>query len=108
VTAPIRIRSFRAVRRNLLHGFATVEMPSGLIITDIVIGSSHGKWWALPPSEPMIDGNGNPLRDEETGKVRYSPVVDFRDKETRRRWSDAVIAALRASHEEVFEEAFAT
>jgi hypothetical protein len=78
-----------------------------MIIANVVIGYSHGKWWALPRSKPMIDGNGSPLRDEETGKLPCSSIVDFRDKETRRRWSDAVIAALRVSHAEVFEEAFA-
>jgi hypothetical protein len=48
----------------------------------------------------MIGRDGVALKDEK-GKVKYAPVVSFTDKNTRNRWSDAVIVALHAAHPEL-------
>jgi len=33
------------------------------------------------------------------GKVQYAPIIEFRDKSTRRRWSDAAVTAIEAYRE---------
>ena len=95
----IRILEFRPHQKNSLLGFAKIELPSGLIITDVVILTGERGPWASPPSKPQLDRDGNVLRDQN-GKIRYSPIIEFTDRETRTRWSNAVIEALRAAHPE--------
>jgi hypothetical protein len=62
----------------------------------------HGAW-ASPPGKPQLDKDGIALR-EPTGKIKYVSVIEFTDRATGRRWSDAVIAAMRAAHPEVFAD----
>ncbi len=40
----------------------------------------------------------------DNGKTRYMPLIEFTDKPTRDRWSEAVIAALLAAHPEALDE----
>lgn len=96
------ILDFKPVVKNTLRGFATVKLPSGMIFAEVSVHISNGRPWASPPSRPMIDRDGRAMRDE-SGKVRYQPVISFANKETRNRWSDAVIAALRAARPDAIE-----
>jgi len=47
----------------------------------------------------MIDRNGAVMTDQ-TGKVRYSPIIEFTSKDVRDRFSNAVVEALRLAHPE--------
>ena len=91
------IKSFVAVRRNSLRGFAEVQLPSGMIMSDVGIYVTEGRPWASPPSKPMLDRNGSVVRDD-AGKVRYSPIITFASKELRDRFSAAIIAAMTIAH----------
>jgi len=86
--------------RNSLLGFAKVELPSGMIISDVTILTGANGPWASPPSKPQVSRDGTVMKDAG-GKVRYAPIIEFKDKATRDRWSRSVIDALRASHPEV-------
>ncbi len=88
---------WKPMRRHSLCGFATVTLPSGMILSDVSVHTDSGKSWAMPASKPMIGRDGNVLRDQ-AGKVRYSPIVSFASKELRDRFSAAVIEALLATH----------
>ncbi len=96
-----RILDWREMRRGSLLGFARVEFPSGLIISDVTILQGEAGAWASPPSKPMIGRDGVVMKDS-VGKVKYSPIIEFASKEIRNRWSDAVIAAMKVAHPEVF------
>jgi hypothetical protein len=97
------ILEFRPLRKGSLLGFAKVQQPSGQIIVEAtILTGPHGPW-ASPPSRVQIDKDGVALR-EPNGKLIYRPVIDFVDRATRSRWSDAVIAAMRASHSEAFAD----
>jgi hypothetical protein len=86
------ILEWRPLRRNSLLGFAKVELPSGLVISDVTILTGERGRWA---SQPMKD---------QGSKIRSSPLIEFTSKEIRDRWSAAVIVAMRAAHPEVFED----
>ena len=60
-----RILEWRPLRRNLLLGFAKVELPSGLVISDVTILTGERGPWASPPSKPMIDRDGVSMKDQE-------------------------------------------
>jgi hypothetical protein len=64
-------------------------------IADIGIHARGSQVWAAPPSRPMLDREGNVLRDE-AGKIRYVPVVGFFNHGTRSSWSRQIVKALRA------------
>ena len=98
----IQIRDFRPMRKGSLLGFAKVELPSGMILSDVTILSGERGPWASPPSKPMIGRDGTAMTDAN-GKVKYSPIVEFTSKEVRQRFSDGVVEGLRAAHPEVFE-----
>jgi hypothetical protein len=91
------------MRRNTLLGFATIEHASGLVLTDIAVHEKEGRAWAAAPSKPMISADGSVMREADTGKVRYVSIVTFTDDVIRRRWSDAVVAAVRRDYREAFE-----
>ena len=98
----IRILEFRPLRKNSLLGFAKVELPSGLIISDVTILNGDRGPWASPPSKPMVGADGVALRGDN-GKIRYTPIIEFTSREIRNRWSAAVIEAMRQSHPEAFQ-----
>jgi hypothetical protein len=91
-----RILDFRPLRRNSLIGFAKVELPSGIIIHDCTILICEHGAWASPPSKPQIDRDGNAIKDP-SGKIKYSPIIEFSGRQVRDRWSNAIIEALRLS-----------
>ena len=89
------ILEFTPVIKNTLRGFARVRLPSGMVLVDCALHvGSNGRAWASPASKPMLDRNQNVMRDAE-GKIRYVPTLEFVDKSTRDRFSDAVVAAVR-------------
>jgi len=95
----IKILDFRPMRKNSLLGFAKIELPSGVIVSDVTILTGEHGPWASPPSKPMVGADGTVLRDDR-GKIRYSLLIEFTSKEIRQRFSDAVVAAVRAAHPE--------
>ena len=95
----MNILGWRPMRKNSLLGFAKVELPSGMILTDVAIHITDRGAWASPPSKPMIGPDGVALKDD-AGKIRYLPVIEFKSKEIRSRFSIGVIEGLRAAHPE--------
>jgi hypothetical protein len=82
---------------NSLRGFAKVVLPSGMVLHDISIHVAGNRAWASPASKPMLDRSGIAMKDD-TGKIRYSPIVSFATREGWERFSDAIIEAIRFSH----------
>jgi hypothetical protein len=101
MTASITISDWKPRVSGTLRGFCTAHLPSGMILHEVALHQRNGAWWASPASKPMLSKDGTALRDE-AGKVRYSPIVSFTDKQTRDRLSHAVVDALRRAHPEVF------
>jgi hypothetical protein len=100
-TPQISITDWKPRISGSLRGFCTARLPSGMILHEVGIHTRNGSWWASPASKPMLNKEGVVLRDE-AGKVRYSPIVSFADKQTRDRLSRAVVDALRAARPEIF------
>jgi hypothetical protein len=98
----LQLLGFKPVRRNSLRGFAEVRLPNGLIVTDVVLGEAGGRQWALLPSKPMIDRDGN-LRREDSGKIRYTPVIEWASTALRDEFSRRVVALVRARHPDAFD-----
>ena len=99
VDSKFSIEDWKPLNKGQMRGFARVLLPSGLTLIDCVVGLNDKGAWASPPVRAQIDRDGNVLR-EPSGKIKYSPMIEFASRELRRRWSDSVIEALRAAHPE--------
>jgi hypothetical protein len=90
----------RSAAANTLAGFAEVRLPSGMILHDVGIHIAGASAWASLPGKPMLDRNGVVLRDDR-GKIKYSRVITFANKELRDRFSEAIIEAIRLAYPDV-------
>jgi hypothetical protein len=88
------IEEFKPVPRNSLKGFARVRLPSGMIFHDVAVHLSGETWWASPAAKPIA----------KAGKAEWQQIVTFVSKAKRDFFSAGVIAALRISHPEVFDD----
>lgn len=94
----ITIVEWKPMARNTLCGFATVRLPNGLTIRDVTVHHANGKAWASLPSKPIVGSDGVAQRDRSTGKIRYSPLLEWPDRPTADRFSAAVIDAVEVQH----------
>lgn len=96
-TMPVVLRSWKAVERGALLGFADVRLGRTLTIHDVPVLASGGRVWASMPAKPLIGSDGAVLRDAK-GKVRYAQLLEWDDKASRERWSTAVVEAIEREH----------
>lgn len=97
----MRLISFKPLRKNSLFGFATVELAGGLTVRDCPVCGGGGKFWAAFPGAPQIDRDGRQI--EVDGKKQFSVILSWASRETRARWSEAVVALVREQHPGVLE-----
>jgi hypothetical protein len=102
VQARLRLLGFRAVRKNSLRSFASIRLPNGLVVNDVVIGEASGKQWALLPSKAMIDRAGQ-LMHEDRGAIRYAPVNKWGTPALRGEFSRPVAAIVIRRWPDVFD-----
>jgi hypothetical protein len=97
-TSPrMKLCEWKPMRRNTLHGFAVIEMPSGLVVRDVAIHEKAGKWWASLPSRPVLDSDGKQIVSH-AGHRQYAAVLGWRDRDLADRFSAALIELVRAEH----------
>jgi hypothetical protein len=93
----MRLLDFKPLTKGALRGFARVELPSGLRISDIPVLVSNGKTWASLPSKPVLDADRKHKVDINN-KRQYVPVLEWRDRDLATRFSDGVCALVRHAH----------
>lgn len=93
--AKLALIGFRAVRKNTLRGFVSVEFGSGLRLFDCAVHvHPTGRAWVALPGKPVLDEDGRHKRDVN-GKPTYVPIAEWRDRATSDRFCEIVIAQLR-------------
>lgn len=92
-TIPVALIGWKPVRKGALLGFAGVRLGRALIVHDVPVLAGRNGAWASLPSKPQIGSDGT-VRRNDAGKIQYSPILEWADKEASRRFSDAVIDAL--------------
>ena len=97
----IVIRSWRALPKNTLRGFANVTV-NGLEIDDVTVHERGGEWWISLPARPLIENSQLVVHD---GKAQYVSIMRWSDRQRANAFRDAVIQALRHHHPEIFTEA---
>src|SRR3954454_22085021 len=71
------LMDFRSIRKNSLLGFAKVRLPIGLVIGDVLVCTSHGKFWTAMPSKLALAPVGGQI--EFILKRVYVPVLSWAD-----------------------------
>jgi len=89
---------WRPCRRGSLRGFATVELTIGLQMADVTVHLWSGRAWARPPGRPVIDTTTGAVLRDDRGRIRYASLLSWRSRDLNDRWSDAVVALVRAEH----------
>lgn len=90
------LREFRPMVKNALRGFATIELPSGLVIKDISLHTLNGKSWASLPAKPHIAKDGTPVMKD--GKAQYISILQWKNRELADRFSEALVGIVSAGH----------
>jgi hypothetical protein len=99
----MRLLDFRAMRKGKLLGFARIELPIGLLISDIPILAGKNGVFAALPARPILDREGRRKRDVN-GRPQYLAFLEWRDRNISGRFSAAVIELVRAAHPEALED----
>jgi hypothetical protein len=100
----VRVDAFKPLRSNTLYGFATINIPElHLKIIDLTVHEKNAARWVGLPGNAQIDREGNVRRDDR-GKIAYTPVIEFTDKQTRDAFSARVIASLLEFAPAAFED----
>ena len=92
---PVKIIAWRALERNSLRGFVSVQVGA-LEIRDVTVMSASGRKWCGMPGKPLIGQDGAVVKKD--GKVQYSQVVVWASKEAGDRFSTSVIEALEREY----------
>jgi hypothetical protein len=95
----MKIISFRTMRQKSLIGLADVELPSGVVIHRVAVWSGDSGPFATMPRTPEIGRDGAVMKDA-AGNVSYRPVLSFTRPALKTRFSNEVVAAMRATHPE--------
>jgi len=98
----LRLDDFKPMTRNTLRGFATITIePIGLTIEDVHVHQADGgAAYALLPSKPQVRADGTVIRRDD-GKIAYSPVLKFANREASDRFSSGVVELVRRRFPEV-------
>ena len=97
----LRLVRWRKVHRGHLVGFADVELPIGLKITDVMVIAKDGKVFCNLPSRPRLRADANGVHQIERGadgKPVYDTMLAWRTRELGERFSERVVAAVRGEY----------
>ena len=98
----MRLVSFKLVGKGALIGFANIELPNGLKISDCPVLTSHGKAWATLPSKPVLDRDGKQIVVD--GKRQYCSLLEWNSRDLSERFSQTLIELVRAKHPEALDD----
>jgi hypothetical protein len=59
----LKLLEWHPVRRNTLHGFAIVELPSGIVIRELSVHEKAGKRWVSMPAKPVLGQDGRQVEN---------------------------------------------
>lgn len=100
----VTCESFHPLVRNTLRGFAEISIAEmRLTIRDVAIHAKGDSRWAQLPAKPQIK-DGVLVKDPGTGKIQYTPVMEFDGRAVRDAFSRVVIDAVLERAPEAFNE----
>jgi hypothetical protein len=93
----IQAIGFRPLERNTLRGFASLALgSSGLLIHECPVHCTNGRWWVGFPARSYGGADG---------AQHWKPLIEFGNADSRDRFREQAIAALREKYPEIFRTA---
>jgi hypothetical protein len=100
----VTCESFHPLVRNTLRGFTTIAIADlRLKIRDVAIHQKGEARWAQVPAKPQVK-DGALVKDPNTGKIQYVPIMEFDSRAVRDAFSRVVIDALLEFAPAAFED----
>jgi hypothetical protein len=103
----LKLRGWKRVTKGSLIGFANITLPIGdadLEVDDLpLLISSNGKAWATWPGKPVLTKEGTVAKLPGSSKPQYVAILRWRDRETSERFSQALVALVKAADPGAFE-----
>jgi hypothetical protein len=78
-------RDWKALERNTLRGFVTIELPSGLVIKECSLHERDGRRWVGLPGKPYT---------AKDGQTSYVNIIDFGTKQARTQFQELALKAI--------------
>src|SRR5215831_1183320 len=85
---------------SIVSAFADVMTPSKLIFLGLMLCERDGRQWIGIPATLQATADGHVIKDDN-GKPAYRPIVKFASKEAQNRFSEQVLALVRATNPEI-------
>lgn len=86
-TEHVRISDWKAIQKNTLRGFYTVELPSGMVIHKCSLHEKNGQRWIGLPTEKY---------SKRDGTTAYSILIEFTSRQVEGNFRRQVLLALEA------------
>ena len=94
---PVELVTWKSVQKGGLRGFADVRLGALRINGVMIYRKTDGGAWAALPSKPSVNSDGTVYRGTD-GKPKYTPILEWANRDTSDRFSLAVIAAIEQDH----------
>ncbi len=98
----MRLISFKPLPKGALRGFATVELPIGLVMHDVCVLIGKNGPWASLPAKPVLDREGRHVKPDGV-KGQYAAILEWRDRATADKFSAAVVDMVRAAYPDALD-----
>ncbi len=86
---------WRPFEQNTLKGFADFYISAiSLSVKDCAVHERGGQAWVQLPAKPRLDKDRNLVRDPHTGKIEYTKILSFEDRQHADTFREEAIAAL--------------
>jgi hypothetical protein len=100
----IEVENFTRRRSNTHIGFVDLLiLELRLRIREATVHESHGKRWIGLPAKPQVGRDGSARRDDR-GKVTYTAVLQFTDREVGDAFSARALEALLERYPDAFTD----
>jgi hypothetical protein len=81
----IKISDWKPHQKNSLQGYFTATLPSGMVISDLMLHERDGSRWIAFPGREWADS---------AGTKRFVNFIRFTDRDIAHKFRDQVLAAL--------------
>ncbi len=87
--------AWKPFERNTLQGFADLWLRAArLNIRGCAVHQKNAKRWVQLPARPQLDKDRNLVRDPHSGKIEYTKILSFEDRQHADTFREEAIAAL--------------
>jgi hypothetical protein len=87
----MRLLGFKPFVKGSMRGFATVQLPIGLVVEDCPQISKNEL--AAPAASPIIEREGG--HSKLDGKVQYATIIQWRDRRPADRFSSDILELVQ-------------